>query len=374
MNIFFVTCAKGLEQVLAEELKSLGITNLRIDVGGISFKGTFEDCYKANLWLRTANRILLIVDKFFAYDDTELYEKIRKINWQKHITNDSFFCVDVNLKDSKMTHSQFVARRIKDAIVDQFREKTGNRPSIDTFSPDLRINVRIFRDEVTLSFDSSGDSLHKRGYRTETGKASLKETLAAGLVLLSNWDKKTDFYDFTCGSGTILIEAAHIALNVAPGIFRQKFGFETWNDFDPKIWQKLKDEAKKLKKSSLPYKFYGSDVNSKNLSNAHVNAKNAKVLEFVELTRKDAREFTPKKNEGVIVSNLPYGERTYEVDELKETYKKIGDTLKQNCKGLSAYLLTEQGILTKSIGLKVTKRHVLFNGDLECRLLEILLY
>jgi len=359
---FFATAAKGVEPVLAGELRALGMRDVVEETGGVRFFGELEAAYRANLWLRTANRVLMTLREFNCPSEQALYDGVRKIDWRRHLTSKMTLAVDANVRSSTMKHSKYAALKTKDAIVDQLREKTGSRPSVDPENPDLRINVHIDRNHCTLSLDTSDESLHKRGYRTAGLEAPLKETLAAALVCFTEWDMKSPFIDPMCGSGTIVIEAALKAANIAPGLIRKTFGFQQWLNFDKNLWDSLVNQAEGLRKPKPQAPIRGYDISGKAISAAMENARAATVGPFVPFIRKDIKDLEPPPGPGVIIVNPPYGERLGQKQELEPFYKTIGDVFKQKCKGYSGFVFTGNLELAKHIGLKASRRIVLLTG------------
>lgn len=371
---FFAATPKGVEPVLARELSHLGMKDVREDAGGVSFTGDLKSAYKANLWLRTANRVLMPVIEFDCRSEKELYDGVRRVDWRKHLSRTMTLAVDANVRDSNIKHSKYAALKTKDAIVDQLREKTGARPDVNPADPDLRINVHIIKNRCTLSLDTSGDSLHKRGYRVSPVEAPLKETLAAAIIEFTDWDAKSPLIDPMCGSGTIPIEAALKALNIAPGLLRRGFGFQRWLDFDKGAWNGLIEEAKGARKDELEAKIRGYDVSAKAIGASMENAKAATVGKLIPFIKKDITECTPPPGPGIVIVNPPYGERLGDKKKLEPLYKTIGDVFKQKCKGYTGYVFTGNLDLAKHIGLKVSRRIVLYNGSIESRLLKFELY
>ena len=375
---FFATTARGIEPVTAKELRALeanGVEELR---GGVRFRGDMPMCYKANLWLRTAIRVLMPIAEFTAYTPEELYAKAQETDWREFLTPDHTFAVDCNVRDSAITHSQYAALKLKDAIADQFRERLGRRPSVSTQAPDVQINLHISRNVCTISLDSSGATLHKRGYRVAQTEAPLNETLAAALVYLSGWDRCCTLVDPMCGSGTILIEAALLAADVAPGLLRQRFGFESWPNFDEKAWRLLLDEARRRRQScgtaapgcaSRP-KILGSDITPEAIAAAKKNRDAAGMGECVSFEVKDIADLSGRPGPGVIICNPPYGERLGEVEELKPLYQVMGEVFRNRFRGWSAFVLAGNPRLARHIGLKPASRTQLFNGPIECQLLR----
>ena len=363
----------GLEEVLAEELKQLGAMDVEVLNRAVSFVGDIGFMYKANLNLRTAIRILKPVFNFTARKDVELYEKALELDWQKYISVDNTIAVNAVVHSDFFNHSHYVALKVKDAIVDYFRNLTkGRRPDVDTKNPDIRINIHVSNDKCTLSLDSSGESLHKRGYRHATNKAPISEVLAAGLILLSDWDRKSDFLDPMCGSGTILIEAAMIACNIPPALHRKKFCFMNWNNFDEPLWDKIK-EVSMNKVSDFEGRIIGCDRAFASIRKAQENIKDAMLDDMIEVKRANfVRKPELLPNGGTILFNPPYGERL-NVDT-HELYTSIGDTFKKNYAGCSAWLITSDMEAVNSIHLKHTRRIKIFNGNLECRFLKYEMY
>ncbi len=379
---FFATAAKGTEPLVTKELTAIGAQNIRSTVGGVHFEGGLETLYRANLWLRTANRVLMPIAEFPCPTPDALYENARNVRWRDWMTVDTTFAVDCNCRDSQITHSHYAALKIKDAIVDGFRESVGRRPNVDRRHPALQINAHIAKDRCILSLDASGDRLHLRGYRQQATDAPLRETLAAAIVGLVAWDNEGMFIDPMCGSGTIVIEAALKAINYAPGLLRcgdgssgqVAFGFQRWRNFDRKLWARLTDEARDAIREKIPGRLLGYDISRPAIRVASENAKLAEVERHLRFMRGDALKLSPRGNRGVIVCNLPYGERTGEVEELQSLYSGFGDVLKQRCAGYTAYLFTGNLKLAKSIGLRTAKRFTLYNGPIECRLLKYELF
>ncbi len=363
----------GLEEILAEELRSLGAKNIRVQRRFVEFSGDQYIMYKANLWCRTAIRILKPIASFAIHKEKDLYNEIKKIRWDQYITTKSTIAIDSFVRNSIFTHSLYVSQLTKDAIIDQMRDKSGSRPGVDLKDPDLRLNLHIQHNNVVLSLDSSGDSLHKRGYRIQTNTVPLNEVLAAGILYLTGWDRNSSFIDPMCGSGTFLIEAAMMALGRIPGYYRSKFGFMRWLDFDAGLYRNIQDEAVKAEKDALAFPIEGSDVNKKTFQIACRNVQNAAMEDFIQIHHKAFEEQTPPPAPGVMVMNPPYGERQ-EVNQLLEKYKMIGDILKIMYEGYTAYILTGNLQEAKHIGLRTSFRKELFNGPIECRLLKFELY
>lgn len=354
----------GLEEVLAEELIALGANNLEIGKRMVSFEGDLALMYKANICCRTALRILRPVYTFNAKTTDEIYKKVKAMNWFEHLTEDSTFAIDAITFSDYFNHSKFVAYRVKDAIADYFMSKTGKRPSVDTKNPDLLINFHIAHDKCTLSFDSSGESLHKRGYRVAQTEAPLNEVLAAGMVLKTGWRGESDFVDPMCGSGTLLIEAALIAMNVPPGIYRKNFAFEKWKNFNSELFETIYNDDSGERE--FKYKIYGSDILPEAIDIATKNIKSAGVEKHIELQVLPFEKYEKvPADSGILVTNPPYGERI-KPEDLSGLYEMIGERLKHVFMGYSAWILSYKKECFDKIGLKPTKKIQLVNGSLPC--------
>ena len=362
----------GLEEILATELKLLGATDIETLNRAVSFKGDKGFMYKANYCCRTALRILKPIAYFSVKSNEDLYNQVMMINWEDYLRKDGLFVIDSVIKDSIFTHSQFVAQKAKDAIADQFRNKFGIRPSIDLEKPDLRINIHIYKENCTVSLDSSGESLHKRGYRKATNIAPISEVLASGMILLSGWNKQTSFIDPMCGSGTLLIEAAMIANNIPAGYYRKTFGFEKWKDFDTELWETIRKAALN-KMVEYEGEIVGSDISEPTIKIAIDNIRFAKLHKDIKVEISDFKDKQPPETPGILIMNPPYGERM-EKDNLIEFYKSIGDTLKTRYDGWNAWIISSDNEALKFIGLKPTKKITLFNGPLECRFMKFEIY
>ena len=362
----------GFESILAKELLDLGAMDIKEGNRMVSFVGDKGFMYKANLCLRTAIKVLKPYEGFKANSEQELYDNIKKLPWEKFLDVEGSLAIDSAVHSDIFTHSQYVALKSKDAIVDRFREKFGKRPDVDLDFPDLRINIHIENNFCNVSFDSSGDSLHKRGYRTATNIAPINEVLAAGMLLMSGWDGQCDFLDPMCGSGTIPIEAAMIACNIPPNLNRKEFAFEKWNDWDEDLYEKI--EASALKKvRDFHFKIRGYDKAPSAVMKAKDNVTNANLSDFIEIEQKSFFE-SVKQNEGYLhmLFNPPYGERL-EID-IENFYGKIGDTLKQGYPGTHAWFIATNFEAIKSVGLRASRKIKLYNGPLEGRLLKYVLY
>ena len=354
---------QGLEEVLAKELTELGASNIEIGRRMVSFTGDKEMMYKANFYLRTAIRILKPIKHFEAKNADEVYEAIKSIAWEEYLDTNKSFAVDAVVFSNEFRHSKFVAYKVKDAIVDYFREKNGERPSIRINNPDVALNIHIAEDKCTLSLDSSGESLHRRGYRQEAVEAPLNEVLAAGMILMSGWHGECDLIDPMCGSGTIPIEAALIARNIAPGVFRKEFAFEKWIDFDQELFDKIYNDDSQERE--FAHKIYGYDNNPKANEIATHNIKAAGVSKDVTLKLQPFQQFEQPKEKAVIITNPPYGERI-STNDLLGLYSMIGERLKHAFTGNTAWILSYREECFDQIGLKPTAKIPLFNGALEC--------
>ena len=352
----------GLEDILAEELKDLGAQQIKVLNRAVSFKGDKGFMYKANLNLRTALRILKPIAHFQAYDEKELYQQLCKIDWIKYFDLGNTFSTHATTHSEIFTHSKYASLVMKDSIADTFRKKTGKRPNVDPEHPDVTINLHIAKHTCTVSLDSSGNSLHKRGYKTDTVTAPMNEVLAAGLILLSGWDKIADFHDPMCGSGTTLIEAALIAYNIPANIFRERFGFEGRKDFDKNLWKKIK-EVSLDKERDYPGKISGADNFQKAVRISRANIENALLYDNIKVKKEDFFESNIKEGTFVLF-NPPYGERIpVEVDEF---YEQVGNTLKHQYEGCTIWLISSDIENLKFIGLSPSKKLKVMNGKLEC--------
>lgn len=378
---FLATTALGMEKLLADELVQLGAKDVRVGRSKVAFAGPLETGYRACLWSRVANRILLPLQTFPAPDPDRLYAGIRKIHWTDHLTENDTLAVEFHSQRSQITHTHYGTLKVKDAIVDQFRAVKGVRPSVQTRKPDLRVYVYLENDEATVSIDLSGESLHRRGYREDATEAPLKENLAAALLYLAGWPKERDtaLLDPMCGSGTLPIEAALMFGNVAPGLRRDYFGFLKWQGHIPVLWKRLLHEAQEKAKEGLSApasrwpKIVGYDHDVRAVRIALGNLQKAGVHGKVHIEKRDLSQCEAIAEKGIWVCNPPYGERLGDLEELKGLYQQIGDTLKHQFKGWEAYVFTVPE-LGKSIGLKTSRKDVLYNGALECRWLKFDLY
>jgi putative N6-adenine-specific DNA methylase len=369
----FAAVPRGAEEIAVAELQGLGLGGVQAGRGGVAFEADRAGLYRANLWLRTASRVLVQLAVFPCATPAELYGGIYAIDWTGLITPAMTLAVDCSLRDSALTHSGFVALKTKDAIVDRIREACGSRPNVDTASPDVRINVHLHKNVCTVSLDSSGDSLDRRGYRLERNEAPLRETLAAAVVSLAGWDGSIPLADPMCGSGTIPIEAALLAGRVPPGLQRS-FGFQRWLDYDVRLWDRLLKDAESGVRTLPVGLITGCDRDSRALALATRNAAKAGFSGQLHFFHAALDAFQPEGDKGVVIINPPYGKRLGDEDELRELYCQIGDIMKKRCRGWTGYVLTGNLELAKYIGLKASRRFVLFNGAIECRLLRYELY
>ena len=354
----------GLEEILAKELTELGASNIEIGNRMVAFTGDKALMYKANFCLRTAIRILKPIKHFKANTADEVYDNIKSIAWENYLDNTKSFAVDAVVFSNEFRHSKFVAYKVKDAIVDYFRDTTGERPSVRINNPDVLLNIHIAEDRCTLSLDSSGESLHRRGYRQEAVEAPLNEVLAAGMILMTGWKGECDLIDPMCGSGTIPIEAALIARNIAPGVFRKEFAFEKWVDFDQDLFDSIYNDDSQEREFN--HKIYGYDNNPKANEIAVRNVKAAGLSKEIELKLQPFQQFEQPKEKSIIITNPPYGERI-STDDLLGLYKMIGERLKHAFAGNDAWILSYRDECFDQIGLKPSVKIELYNGALECQ-------
>ncbi len=374
---FFATAPNGMTDLLAVELSELGAADVKETRAGVSFAGEIEMAYRVCLWSRLANRVLLPLKAFTADSPEALYEGAREINWSEHLTAEQTIAVDTNVSSSKITHSHYAALRIKDAIVDSFRDIDGSRPSVDLDQPDVRINCYLFRDEATIYLDLAGASLHQRNYRLEAGEAPLKENLAAAILLRARWPEMAAnhgaFADLMCGSGTLVIEAALMAADIAPGLIRQGYGFTRWKKHNEPVWQRLLSEANYRKDKglkALPV-LMGFDTDRRVIDKAVANAERAGVGEKVRFIYQDLFSFKHDlPATGLMVTNPPYGKRLNEAGELPSLYKALGEVMKANLVGWRGAVFTEDQALGKHVGLRADKLHTLYNGAIACKLIH----
>lgn len=382
MPQFFVTAALGLEPLLADELRNLGGKDVKEVRAGVSFSGELALAYTVCLWSRLASRVLLPLDEFLAGDSDQLYQHVLTIDWQEHLSVENSFAVDCTLVRAQIEHSKYAALRVKDAIVDQFRSRCGERPGIALDRPDLRINLHVHGDRATLSLDLSGDSLHRRGYRIDGIDAPLKENLAAAILVRAGWpdicDRGGALIDPFCGSGTLPLEAALISIDTAPGLLREYFGFLGWRRFDPEPWRVLREEAlarqqQAMQKPRSP--ILGYDADSKAIKAAWQHAQKAGLDKEVHFEKRGLREFSAPSGttSGLLVANPPYGERLGSAGELPALYNLLGEKLTRHCQGWKAAVITSNPRLGRAIGLRADKINTLYNGAIKCQLLQFVL-
>jgi putative N6-adenine-specific DNA methylase len=374
MNQYFATVARGLETLAAQELEQLGADSVRPGFCGVAFTGDRTLLYRVNLWARLPFRILMKLHEFPCQDADDLYRGIQTIDWSQYLTPELTLAVHATGKSDQLNHTHFTALQVKKAIVEQQQERLGDRSNVDPQSPDVQVNLHIERDVCTVSLDSSGKSLHRRGYRPAVGAAPLKESLAAALIQLSGWQPEQMFYDPLCGSGTLPLEASLKALNIAPGLFREQFGFETWLDADLPLLENLIQDAEKSQRESIPAPIWGSDRNDNVIQQAINNATQCGVLDHVYFAAIELEDVAAPADSGVLFCNPPYGERLGQDINLGAFYKQLGDVLKQRFKGWTAFVLSGNKELAQSIGLKSSQRFPVYNGALPCQLMKYELY
>lgn len=358
---------KGLEEVLAGELVQLGANNVQIERRAVSFTGDKRMLYTANFCLRTASRVLVPIATFKAKNTDDIYLQVKQLDWSQYMTAKTTFQIDATVYSDLFRHSQFVTYRVKDAIVDWWMEHEGKRPSVQLTNPDVYLNVHIAGDTVTLSLDSSGESLHKRGYRVANTQAPINEALAAGMLLLAGWNGQGDFYDPMCGSGTLLIEAALIARNIAPGIYRKGFAFEKWANFDADLFEDISSDDSRER--DFQHKIYGSDAGFYAVQAANKNIQSAHLQRDIEVKQIRIQELklAEKNTEGALIMiNPPYGERLAQDRDVLRLYQDMGTTLKHQFSGATAWIISSNEEALKCIGLRPAKKIHLVNGDLEC--------
>jgi 23S rRNA (guanine2445-N2)-methyltransferase / 23S rRNA (guanine2069-N7)-methyltransferase len=373
----FATTPKGLELLLVDELKALGATTANEKLAGVEFTGDLQLAYKACLWSRLANRILLKLARVPVTTPEELYDAVQTIDWSKHLNEEGTLVVNFVSSQSAITHTLFGAQKVKDAIVDQFREKFGVRPSVDKATADLSVNVYLHRDVATISLDLSGDSLHRRGYRLSGGSAPLKENLAAAILIRAGWPAIAKsggtLVDPMCGSGTLLIEGAMMAADVAPGLDREYFGFLGWKQHQPQLWEPLIEEATARRTQGLKTMpvIVGYDASPDAITNAFDNIERTEFLGRVHVEKRELVNLTmpPKAQTGLVITNPPYGERLGEVEELGPLYTLLGSRLKEIFSGWQAAVFTGNPDLGKVMGLRAKKFYALYNGAIACKLL-----
>ena len=352
----------GLENVLADEIRALGAESVTVERRAVSFVGDQEMMYKANFHLRTALKILKPIAEFEVTKRDELYDHAKKIPWTKYLALGKSFAIDSTVQSEMFVNSMYASLKVKDAIADHFREATGKRPSVNAEDPDIRINVYLMGNHCILSLDSSGESLHKRGYRIGQGEAPINEVLAAGMILLTGWHGEKDFLDPMCGSGTLVIEAAMIAKGLPPGMYRKSFGFEQWPDFNEDLFDEIYNGDYEKEFNG---KIIGSDISAMDIAIARANVKNASLTKVIELQVQDFIKMEPPFTNGIIITNPPYGERM-KPQSINELYASVGNTFKNKFAGFEAWMISSSEDGLKSIGLKPAKKIDLFNGALAC--------
>ena len=366
---------KGLEEVLAGELIELGANNVQIERRAVSFTGDLRMLYTANFCLRTASRILVPIATFKAKKTDDIYEQAKQIDWAQYMNTRTSFAIDATVYSDLFRHSQFVTYRVKDAVADWWMEHGGVRPNVQLTNPDIYLNVHIGGDTVTISLDSSGESLHKRGYRVANTQAPINEALAAGMLLLAGWKGQSDFYDPMCGSGTLLIEAALIARNIAPGIYRKGFAFEKWANFDADLFEEVYSDDSRERE--FTHKIYGSDAGFYAVQTAQKNIQSANLQRDIEVKqiRIEELRLADKNTEGALVMmNPPYGERLSQDKDVLRLYQDIGTTLKHQFCGATAWIISSNEEALKCVGLRPAKRIRLINGDLDCLFNQYVLF
>lgn len=370
--VLLAQTSKGLFDVMDLELKNLGFLTQKTQ-DGIYFdnksKSLNENCYLANLYLRTSTRVLIKLKSCEIKNYHDLYRRVFELGFSNYIDVSQTIKVEADVIGDTFKDSRFVSLKAKDAIVDRFREDQNERPSVDKQNPDLIIYIKIHHNIMSVFLDSSGITLSKRGYRKHATKAPLREHMAAGILLLSNWDKKSPIVDPMCGSGTILIEACLIALNSAPGLYRNSFIFQKWKTFDDKLLSNLLIEAENMEKESLDFKFYGSDISSQAIESAMLNAKKARVSEYIDFEAHAVDDLSYDGEEGMVVVNPPYGERL-DSDRLVDDYKDLSYALKHKMKGWTSWVLSSDSTLTRNLGMKACEKFNLLNGTIPCKLMR----
>ncbi len=366
---------KGLEQVLASELIELGANNIQIQRRAVSFTGDKRMLYAANFCLRTASRILVPIATFKAKTADDIYDHVKQVDWAQYMTTKTTFQIDATVYSDLFRHSQFITYRVKDAVVDWWMEHSGVRPSVQLTNPDLYLNIHIAGDMVTLSLDSSGESLHKRGYRVANTQAPINEALAAGMLLLAGWHGQSDFYDPMCGSGTLLIEAALIARNIAPGIYRKGFAFKKWASFDADLFEDVYNDDSRER--DFHHKIYGSDAGFYAMQTAQKNIQSANLQRDIEVKqiRIEELRLADKNTDGALVMmNPPYGERLSQDKNVLRLYQDMGTALKHQFNGATAWIISSNEEALKCVGLRPAKRIRLMNGELECLFNQYVLF
>ena len=374
MNQYFATVAKGLEPLLVEELAQLGAKDVEPGFCGAAFRGDRPLLYKVNLWARLPFRILKRLDEFDCATGDDLFKGVQRIDWSEYLTPDHTLAVTASGKTKELNHTHFTSLQVKNAIVAQQTKMFGERSNVDKDNPDVRVNVHLQYDRATISLDSSGDSLHKRGYRPAVGAAPLKESLASALIQMSGWQPEQAFFDPLCGSGTLPLEAGLRSLKVAPGLFRERFGFETWVDYDDDLWEQMLVDAEDVQEEDLKAFVGGCDRDPNVLIQANGNAARCGIEHLVKFQQSELADVEAPADSGILMCNPPYGERLGKDTDLGEFYKLLGSVLKQRFKGWTAYVLSGNKALSSHIRLKSASRAPVYNGSIRCQLMKYELY
>jgi putative N6-adenine-specific DNA methylase len=361
----------GLENVLADELRKLNIQDVVAHRRAVSFSGDMETIYKANFHCRTATRILKPIYQFTARNEEELYGQAKKFDWSSVMDISHKFAVDSVVNSETFTHSRYIALKLKDAIADQFRERIGRRPFVDPKKPHIQLHIHVSGQDCTVLLDSSGESLHRRGYRQVQDVAPINEVLAAGLIMLSGWNDQKPFIDPMCGSGTLLMEAALIAKGIAPGVFRKEFAFENWLDFDKELFERVFNDDSTERETNAT--IIGGDISKRATEITKENLKNAGLSRFVEVETRSIFDFDPPAEPGVVITNPPYGERIKK-EQLEVFYRQIGDCFKQRYNGYDIWMISGNLEALKGFGLHPSKTYSLFNGNIECKYQRFSMY
>ncbi|MEA5536583.1 THUMP domain-containing class I SAM-dependent RNA methyltransferase [Crocosphaera sp. XPORK-15E] len=373
-NNYFATVARGLEEIAAQELEKLGAISVKPEFTGVHFQGDKSLLYKVNLWSRIVFRVLVPIQTIPSANSTQLYDSVQQIDWTEYLQPDQTFAVNCTGSNQQLNHSHFTALQVKNAIVDQQQDRFKERSYIDPKYPDILINAHIYENRCFLSLDSSGESLHRRGYRPAMGLAPLKETLASAILDLANWTPNLPFLDPLCGSGILPIEATLKSLNIAPGLARDSFSFQHWSDFDSQLYDTIIKEAINSQNHQLEAPIFGSDRDLDVIQQAQINAKKCNIDHHIKLTQMSLENVEPPTDQGIIICNPPYGKRLGNTQELGALYTLLGDVFKQRFKGWTAYVLTGNKELSKQIGLRTARRIPVYNGSLPCTLLKYELY
>lgn len=371
---YFATVARGLEEIAAQELTQLGAQAVKPEFAGVAFEGDKVLLYRINLWSRLVYRVLMPIATVKAFNAQDLYRGIKKLDWDEFLSPEQTLQINCTGKNSQLNHSHFTALQVKNAIVDQQRDRHQRRSSVDLEHPDLVINAHIHQNHCQLSLDSTGFSLHRRGYRPAMGQAPLKETLASALLAIAGWTPEQPLFDPMCGSGTFLLEAAMESLNIAPGKFQPGFCFQQWPDFDDELWQTLLTQAKLEEKPELQAPIWGSDGDRAVIQEAKTNAQQCRLEGKIQWQWQSFADIEPPTKTGILICNPPYGKRIGNGEELGDFYQQIGDVLKQRFQGWTAFIFSGNKALTKRIGLRTSARFPVNNSNLPCTLLKYELY